>query len=92
VPVLTLAGESHVSRVGVSLLRAVGLTDCVAQTSAEFVEIAVRLGQNRSALARLRGGLRERLLSGPLGQTTTFTRNWETALRTALNEVAPVAG
>jgi predicted O-linked N-acetylglucosamine transferase (SPINDLY family) len=90
VPVITLAGESHASRVGVSLLRAAGLNDCVAQTSAQFVEIAVRVAQDRSALATRRAGLRKRLLSGPLGQTTAFTRNWEAALRTALTEVAPM--
>jgi len=88
VPVITLAGETHVSRVGVSLLRAVGLNDCVAQTRAEFVEIAVQLAQDRSALAALRAGMRERLLNGPLGQTVAFTRNWENALRAAHHEVA----
>ncbi len=92
VPVITLAGETHVSRVGVSLLRAVGLNNCVAQSTAEFVAIAVQLAQDRRTLATLRAGLRERLLSGPLGQPTAFTRNWETALRTAHDEVAPVVG
>ena len=87
VPVITLAGDSHVSRVGVSLLRAVGLTECVGQTNEEFVRIAVRFAQDRNALATLRAGLRERLLSGHLGQTTAFTRNWETALRKAHDEV-----
>jgi predicted O-linked N-acetylglucosamine transferase (SPINDLY family) len=87
VPVITLAGESHVSRVGVSLLRAVGLTECVAQSTEEFVRMAVRLAADRKALATLRAGLRERLLSGPLGQTTAFTRNWESALSKANDEV-----
>jgi predicted O-linked N-acetylglucosamine transferase (SPINDLY family) len=91
VPVITLAGETHVSRVGVSLLRAVGLTECVGQTTEEFVRIAVRFAQDHNALATLRAGLRARLLSGPLGQTTAFTRNWETALRTAHDEVATAA-
>lgn len=90
VPVVTLAGDSHVSRVGVSLLRAVGLTECVGPTPAEFLRVAVGLAGDRTALACLRAGLRERLLSGPLGQTTVFTRRWENALRTALDEVAPV--
>ena len=87
VPVITLAGETHVSRVGVSLLRAVGLTECVAQSTEDFVRIAVKLATERETLATLRAGLRERLLSGPLGQTVTFTRNWEAALRTALDAV-----
>ena len=87
VPVITLAGESHVSRVGVSLLRAVGLTECVAQSTEEFVRIAVRLAADRKALATLRAVLRERLSSGPLGQTTAFTRNWESALSKANDEV-----
>jgi protein O-GlcNAc transferase len=91
VPVITLAGEAHVSRVGVSLLRAVGLSECVAQTGAEFVAIAVRLAKDRSALAGLRAGLRERLIAGPLGQTTAFTRNWEAALGSALDEVTTAA-
>ena len=91
VPVVTLAGETHVSRVGVSLLRAVGLNACVAQSTEEFVRIAVRLAQDRSALATLRAGLRERLLTGPLGQTTAFTHHWENALLTAHDEVTTAA-
>ena len=42
VPVVTLAGQTHVSRVGVSLLSTVGLPELIAQSAEEYVSIASR--------------------------------------------------
>ncbi len=53
-PVVTLAGKSHVSRVGVSLLTNVGLPQFVAQSPADYVRIAVDLAQNRKLRDELR--------------------------------------
>lgn len=58
VPVLTLAGRSFASRVCGSLLSAAGLPELICDSPEQFVEMGVRLGNDRSALAQLR----ERLL------------------------------
>ena len=49
VPVVTLAGDRHASRVGVSILTSLGLTELVAHSPDEYVAIAVRLAAIRQA-------------------------------------------
>lgn len=97
VPVVTLAGDSHVSRVGVSLLSSVGLAaSCVAVSAEDFVAKAVRLAEDNAALGRLRLSLRAHMEQSPLMDGRGFTRNLETALdeiwRDALARTARRAG
>jgi FkbM family methyltransferase len=81
VPVVTLAGEAHVSRVGASLLNRVGLDDLVARSPEEYVAVAVRLAGDRARLLELRRTLRDRVSGSPLGSPETFTRALEDAYR-----------
>lgn len=60
VPVLTFAGRSFPARVCASLVRAAGLPELVCADAEAYVAAAVRLGQDRPALAELRA----RLLAG----------------------------
>ncbi len=76
VPVVTLAGPTHASRVGASILTAAGLADWVAETPGQFVEIAVRAAADRGA-PRL--GMRDRLLASELCDAAGFTRAVEAA-------------
>lgn len=66
VPVVTLAGDRHASRVGASLLNNIGLDAFVAENRDEYVEIAVGLAENRQALLGLRQTMRERMAGSPL--------------------------
>jgi protein O-GlcNAc transferase len=81
VPVITLAGSRHVARVGVSLLSNVGLPELVADSVEDYVEKAVALANDRSRLAALRAGLRERMQRSPLMDAPRFARNMESAYR-----------
>ena len=47
VPVVTLAGDRSVSRMGESILDAIGLGELIATTSQEYVEIATSLATDR---------------------------------------------
>ncbi|MES1174023.1 MAG: hypothetical protein ABUL62_06810 [Myxococcales bacterium] len=58
VPLLTLSGRSFASRVCGSLVRAAGLPELICETAADFVETAVRYGNDRAALQPLRARLR----------------------------------
>lgn len=80
VPVLTLAGEMHHSRVGVSLLTNVGLPELVARSADEFVRRAVELAGAPAKLAEMRKGLRARMVSSPLMNEAQFARQFEDAL------------
>ena len=81
VPVVTLAGSSHVSRVGVSLLSSVGLPEMIAQTPQQYVEIAVGLARDLPRLADLRLTLRPRMRASPLMDAPRFARDIEAAYR-----------
>ena len=59
VPVVTVGGEAHVSRVGVSLLKNAGLDDLVGADADGYVRAAVGLAGDAGRRAALRGSLRE---------------------------------
>jgi predicted O-linked N-acetylglucosamine transferase (SPINDLY family) len=81
VPVITLEGYNHASRVGVSLLSAVGLQEYVAQSADEYVALAIELAGQPQRLAELHHTLRGRLLASPLCDGPRFARAFEYALR-----------
>jgi predicted O-linked N-acetylglucosamine transferase (SPINDLY family) len=79
VPVITLAGNNHVSRVGVSQMTNLGLPELIARDTNDYVNIAVALANDVPRLAALRTGMRERLKNSPLMNVTRFTKNLEEA-------------
>ena len=81
VPVVTLAGRTHVGRVGVSLLRAAGLDDLIAGGADEYVEIARRLADGRASLAERRSEQRARMAASPLCDAARLAREIEQAYR-----------
>ena len=80
-PVVTLAGTSHRSRVGVTLLGAVGATDLVARTPSEYLDIAAALAGDGDRLQLLRRTLRERVRASVLTDAPRFTRELEAVYR-----------
>ena len=82
-PVVTLAGDRHASRMGLCMMTAIGLPEFVAHTPDEYVQIAVRFANDLPKLREIRAGMRERLKASPLLDAPTYTRNLETAYRTA---------
>jgi protein O-GlcNAc transferase len=81
VPVVTLAGKTHVARVGVSLLTHLGATDWIAATPDEYLAKACALAADRPRLAEIRAGLRQRMSASSLCDATGFTRGLETTYR-----------
>ncbi len=81
VPVITLAGKTHASRVGVSLLSGIGMTDFIARTPSQYRKIAIRLANDPKRLHALRTGLRSRVSHAGLTDADTFTASLETAYR-----------
>jgi len=80
-PVVTLAGKSHVSRVGVSMLTNIGLAGMIANSVDEYVKIAVGLAMDLEKLSALRRGLRNRMLTSTLTDARRFTRQLEERFR-----------
>jgi predicted O-linked N-acetylglucosamine transferase (SPINDLY family) len=82
VPVVTLLGDRHAGRVGASLLTQIGLTDWIADSVEDYVEIAVALAGNQAGLHDLRRLLRPRLAASPLCDGHAFARKVEGVFRT----------
>jgi predicted O-linked N-acetylglucosamine transferase (SPINDLY family) len=81
VPVVTLVGERHVSRMGLSILSTIGLTELIAYTEEEYIQICLKLANDTGYLQDLRATLRERMQSSPLMDAATFTRYLEKSYR-----------
>jgi predicted O-linked N-acetylglucosamine transferase (SPINDLY family) len=86
VPVVSLIGDRHASRVGLSLLTAVGHAEWAAETEDAYIEKAVSLAEDRALRSQLRETLRSQVAASILcdhaGQATRF----EAALRHAWSE------
>ena len=81
VPVITLAGNTHASRVGVSLLSNVGLGELIAHSGSDYVGTATSLAADLPRLAQLRATLRARMQTSVLTDAPRFARNIEAAFR-----------
>lgn len=81
VPVVTLRGDVHASRVTTSLLTALGRTEWITDTPDRYVELALALGRDQSALASLRTSLRGEFERSPLRDEEGHVRAMESAYR-----------
>lgn len=81
VPVVTLAGRAHVSRVGVSILAHAGLHELVANSEEEYVEKAVSLAGDINRLLAYRATLRQSLVRSPVMDLRGFVAQLEAAFR-----------
>jgi predicted O-linked N-acetylglucosamine transferase (SPINDLY family)/predicted SAM-dependent methyltransferase len=79
VPVITLAGDRHVSRVSASLLTNAGMSEFVARSAEDFARIATDLAADYGRLGRMRAEMRERLAASPLLDAAAMARELEVA-------------
>ena len=83
VPVVTLAGDRHAARVGVSLLTAAGHPEWIASTPDEFAAKALALASDGVGLAALRAGLRDQVKASVLCDQVSYAKRFHAALRDA---------
>jgi predicted O-linked N-acetylglucosamine transferase (SPINDLY family) len=81
VPVVALAGNNFVSRMGASFLNALGQPTWVATDETGYVEAAVRLAGNIGRVRRGRRPLREQMAASPLCNITGYVGHLEALLR-----------
>lgn len=82
VPVITLAGDRHVARVGVSLLSNVGLTELIAYSEAEYIEKAVNLAKDIEGLEKIKLSLRKKTIDSPIMKVDAFVLDLEEIYKT----------
>ena len=81
VPVVTLYGQTAVSRAGLSQLTNLGLGPLATDDPARFMQIATGLASDLNTLSSLRATLRERMQGSPLTDAKAYTRAIESAYR-----------
>jgi len=86
VPVVSLVGDRHAARVGLSLLTAVGHADWVVETHEAYIEKAVALAGDRPLRETLRQTLRQDVSKSPLLDHAAQAERFEAALRLAWGE------
>ena len=84
VPVISLQGRPHASRVGADILQAIGRTDLIAATEDEYIDIVMRLVHAGPRGTRAREALRNQFLTSPLCDAARLVRNLERAYEEAL--------
>ena len=89
VPVVTLCGERQSERVTYSILKNLGVDGGVAQSEAEYVDIACRLAQDASLRAAMSSEIRAHLTQSDISDMGTYTRNLEAAYLRALARGRP---
>lgn len=82
IPVISLVGDRHASRVGLDLLTRVGLPEFAAENLDAYVAAAVALAADPVRLATLRSDLRVQMRRSPLCDAVRFARELEAAYRT----------
>lgn len=91
VPVVTLVGRRHAERTSYSMLANLGVTQTVAQSGREYVDIAVRLAAEPAWRSEVRAAIAAGLAHSALADAVGHTRNLEAAYVRALAERAPDA-
>jgi predicted O-linked N-acetylglucosamine transferase (SPINDLY family) len=90
VPVITLAGQAHMGRVGISFLTAVGLEELVASDANDYAAKAVEFALDVPRLRMLRSELRTRMQNSPLTDAAGYARAIEQVYQALIDHaVAP---
>lgn len=86
VPLVTMAGDHFVARVGASLLVPLGLEEWVAHDADEYRRIAIRLAGEARGAKEPRIRLRHQVAASPLCDARAYARAIESAYRSMWRE------
>ena len=81
VPFITREGDRHCARVGMSMLKSVGLEEFIADSDEAYVQKAVDIAADRDRLLAIKLGLRERMRKSALCDNARFAGHFGDALR-----------
>ena len=81
VPAPTFPGATAISRLGLSILSAIGLQELIAASQEDYVRLMVSLATDLPRLAALRATLRQRMKASAFMDAPRFARNVEHAYR-----------
>ena len=80
-PVITKIGQSFASRVGGSLLSAVGLKELITKTEKEYENLAIKVATSPEFLKKIKNKLEKNRITEPLFNTKLYTIKIESAFK-----------
>jgi protein O-GlcNAc transferase len=86
-PTITLNGDTEQSRVSASIIKPLGLEECITENMQDYIDAAVKLANDTKRLATLRGCLRQRLAEQLRVGNETIVR----ALEAHIENIVPTA-
>jgi predicted O-linked N-acetylglucosamine transferase (SPINDLY family) len=89
VPVVTLCGKKHGERTSYSILENLGVSETVAASGSDYVDIAVRLATESEFMSTVRAAIRAGLAHSTLTDMPRHTRALEAAYEEALARAHP---
>jgi len=87
-PVVSLAGPTHVARVGATILSNAGAPELIAQTPESYVQLAVSLARDRARTAHYHATLGASFRAGAICDEPAFAHRMTTALERMADGVA----
>jgi len=90
-PVITMQGQSFVSRVAASVLRAAELPLLVTSSPEEYRQRILDFAHNKAARDSIRHHLQSKRETLPLFDTPRFVRDWEESLLSCVKPLAPLS-
>ena len=81
VPLVTLRGQTAVSRSGFSILSNIGHPELVAGDERQYIDVACDLSSDLDRLESIRQSLRQKLMRSPIMNPTQFARDVEESYR-----------
>lgn len=81
VPVVTLAGPTHVTRVSASILTNIGVSELIAESPEQYISLAIELANDQNRLQQYRRKLRSMMQESSLMDCEGFARKMEAAYR-----------
>lgn len=79
VPVVSLYGDRHGTRFGLSILKNIGLGELAVNSYEKYINLAVALSRNKDLLSMLRKNLRTMMTRSPLMDISNYVHEVEQA-------------
>lgn len=84
IPVITLCGDSYMSRMGFSILSCCGCPELVAHDWNEYIDLTVKLANDTNRLHNYHKTLHTKINNSYIGNPELFTKQFENALDTIM--------
>lgn len=81
VPVITLQGGSHISRVSSSILINIGLNELVANNENDYIKKVIKLACDPELIQHYKSTIREKLLKSEITKSSIFVKELESFYR-----------